>query len=52
MGDIYKDSPMIREKVKDGKLKLVGAIYDIKSGKINWLGAHPQQEQLVAGETK
>jgi carbonic anhydrase len=52
MGDIYKNSPMIREKVKDGKLKLVGAIYDIKSGKINWLGAHPQQEQLVAGETK
>jgi carbonic anhydrase len=52
MGDIYKNSPMIREKVKENKLKMVGALYDIKSGKINWLGAHPQQAQLVAGEVK
>ena len=50
--DIFKNSPMIREKVKDGKLKLVGATYDIKSGKVNWLGPHPQQTQLVAGEAK
>ena len=52
MADIFKNSPMIREKVKDGKLKLVGATYDIKSGKVSWLGPHPQQAQLVAGETK
>lgn len=50
--DIFKNSPIIREKIKEGKLKLVGATYDIKSGKINWLGPHPQQEQLMAGETK
>jgi carbonic anhydrase len=52
MSDIYKNSPMIREKVKDGKLKLVGANYDIKSGKVNWMGPHPQQAQLVSGEAK
>lgn len=52
MGDIYKNSPMMREKVKDGKIKLVGAVYDIKSGKVNWMGPHPQQAQLVAGEAK
>jgi carbonic anhydrase len=50
--DILKNSPMLREKVKDGKLKLVGATYDIKSGRVNWLGPHPQQAQLVAGEAK
>jgi carbonic anhydrase len=48
--DIFKNSPMIREKVKDGKLKLVGATYDIKGGKVNWLGPHPQQAQLLSGE--
>lgn len=52
MADIYQNSPMIREKVKNGKLKLVGAVYDIATGKINWLGPHPDQAQLLAGEGK
>ena len=52
MADIYKNSPMLREKAKDGKIKLVGAVYDLNSGKINWMGPHPQQSQLVAGEVK
>ncbi len=52
MEDIYKNSPMLRDKVKDGKIKLVGAVYDLKSGKVNWMGPHPQQAQLVAGEAK
>jgi carbonic anhydrase len=52
MADIYKNSPLMREKVKDGKVKMVGAIYDISSGKINWMGPHPQQIQLVTGEAK
>jgi carbonic anhydrase len=52
MADIYKNSPVIREKVKNGKLKLVGAVYDITTGKIKWLGPHPEQAQLLAGEAK
>ena len=52
MEDIFKNSPMMREKVKDGKVKLVGALYDIDSGKVSWLGPHPQQGQLSAGEAK
>ena len=52
MADMYKNSPMMRDKVKDGKIKLVGAVYDLKSGKVNWMGPHPQQAQLVAGEAK
>jgi carbonic anhydrase len=52
MSDIYKNSPMMREKVKGGKVKMLGATYDIKSGKVNWMGPHPQQAQLVAEEAK
>lgn len=52
MTDMYKNSPLLREKVKDGKIKLVGASYDIKTGKVNWLGPHPQQAQMVSGEAK
>ena len=36
--DLLKISPVVRERVKDGKLKVVGALYDLKSGKIRWLG--------------
>jgi len=52
MGDIFKNSPMMREKVKEGKFKLVGAVYDMASGKISWMGPHPQQTQLISGEAK
>ena len=52
MEDIFKNSPMMREKVKDGKVKLVGAVYDMASGKISWMGPHPQQAQLLSGEAK
>jgi carbonic anhydrase len=52
IADIYKNSPLVSAKVKDGKLKVVGATYDIKSGKVTWMGPHPQQAQLVSGEAK
>ncbi len=52
MEDILRNSPIMREKVKDGKVKLVGALYDIKSGKVSWMGPHPQQARLISGEAK
>lgn len=46
--DMFKLSEAVRKHVKDGSVKVVGAIYDIDSGKIDWMGTHPQQEQLLA----
>ncbi|GFK93187.1 Carbonic anhydrase 2 [Fundidesulfovibrio magnetotacticus] len=46
--DLFKQSPMMRDMVKAGNVKVVGAIYDIESGKVNWLGEHPKQAELVA----
>lgn len=40
--DIYRMSPEIAARVKAGELKIVGAIYDIESGKVEWLGEHPE----------
>ncbi len=48
--DAFKQSPMIRDMVKAGQVKVVGAIYDVESGKVNWLGEHPQQAALLALE--
>jgi carbonic anhydrase len=48
--DILRLSPIIREKVRDGKAQVVGALYDLDSGQVQWLGPHPDQEKLVGGK--
>ncbi|MCI5122216.1 MAG: carbonic anhydrase, partial [Candidatus Electrothrix sp. AUS4] len=35
--DLFMKSPVSRELVKEGKAKVVGAIYDVATGKIEWL---------------
>ena len=35
--DLFMRSPSIRELVKSGKAKVVGAIYDVGTGAVNWL---------------
>ena len=47
MEDMLRLSPIIREKVRDGQVKLVGALYDLDTGQVQWLGPHPDQEKLV-----
>ncbi|MFP5221761.1 MAG: carbonic anhydrase [Acidobacteriota bacterium] len=45
--DLFKQSPMIRDMAKSKSVKVVGAIYDVETGKVNWLGEHPRQAELV-----
>ena len=35
--DLFMASPATRDIVKSGKAKVVGAIYDVGTGKIDWL---------------
>jgi len=37
ISDLFMSSPASRELVKSGKVKVVGAIYDVGTGKIDWL---------------
>jgi methyl-accepting chemotaxis protein len=46
--DTLTRSEEIRGLVKEGKLQIVGAVYDIDTGKVNWLGEHPEQSALLA----
>jgi carbonic anhydrase len=48
--DMLRLSPIIRDKVRDGKTKVVGALYDIDSGQVQWLGPHPDQEKLLGAK--
>ncbi|WP_415908130.1 carbonic anhydrase [Oleiharenicola sp. Vm1] len=45
---IFENSATIRELVKAGKLKVVGAVYDLATGAVEIKGEHPEQARLLA----
>jgi carbonic anhydrase len=45
--ELLTKSPVTRDRVQSGKLKAVGAIYDVKTGQVRWLGEHPRQSALL-----
>ncbi|TAL30176.1 MAG: carbonic anhydrase [Spirochaetes bacterium] len=47
MHDLLARSHAVKERVKEGKLRVVGAIYDLESGTVSWLGNHPEQAALL-----
>ncbi len=50
--DLLSRSPIVRERMKAGKLQVIGAIYDIETGAIKWLGPYPEQAQLLSPSLK
>lgn len=46
--DILRGSHEVRELVREGKLRVAGAMYDIETGKVDWMGEHPAQAALVS----
>jgi carbonic anhydrase len=48
IADILRNSPVTCSHVQAGRLKIKGAVYDIESGAVEWLGPHPQQAQIIS----
>ena len=48
---ILLKSEILRKFVKDGNLKVVAAIYDIETGKVDFLGEHPKQDEFLKTST-
>lgn len=45
--DLLKQSSEIRRAVADGQLRVVGAVCDVSTGKVEFLGEHPWQDALI-----
>ena len=45
--DLFKKSHIASHLVKENKLQVVGAIYHLDSGTVEWLGEHPAQKALL-----
>ena len=46
---LVKSSEIIRHLVGEHKLQVIGAIYDVETGKVEWLGEHADMKKLVGG---
>ncbi len=47
IADLMEHSEIISKKVRGGELQILGAYYDLKSGEVQWMGAHPAQSKIV-----
>ena len=52
MENMFRKSSVVRELVQKGKLLVIGGVYDIESGQVEWLGAHPEQGKLLVAPAK
>lgn len=48
ISDVIVKSPVVRTRLKDGKVTIVGAVYHIENGQVDWLGPHPEERELIA----
>jgi len=48
--DTLRESETLRKHAIAGKVKVVGALYDIEKGTVTWLGNHPDQAKILAGQ--
>ena len=44
---MFKKSNVLRSAARQGELSVIGAVYDIETGLVTFLGSHPQNEWLI-----
>jgi carbonic anhydrase len=47
LADTLRRSPEVRTLIAAGRVQAVGAVYDLESGRVRWLGPHPDQSRLL-----
>jgi carbonic anhydrase len=46
--DLLLRSSSTRERMKNGRVNVIGAVYNIETGTVKWMGTHPEQESLIS----
>lgn len=46
--DLLLRSSSTRERAKNGWVNVVGAVYNIETGTVKWMGTHPEEDRLFA----
>jgi len=45
--DLLQKSNEVKAQAKAGKLQVVGALYELDTGQVQWLGPHPTRDKLL-----
>ena len=45
--DLLQRSSSTRERTKDGRVNVVGAVYNIETGTVKWMGMHPEEDSIL-----
>ncbi len=48
ISDLLKHSSAVRKRIENGTLLVIAAVYNMKTGAVEWLGPHPSQDRLLA----
>lgn len=51
ISNLIGHSAEIRSAIQMDGLRVIGAVYDLETGKVQWLGPHPNQSGLTMGST-
>lgn len=47
MEDLLTHSPRVAQGVRDGIVQVVGGVYSLDTGRVQWLGEHPRQAAIL-----
>mgnify|MGYP001263117632 CR=1 FL=1 len=50
--DLLSNSAETRKLVNDGSIKIVGAMYELASGRVRFMGEHPYQDRIIETASK
>jgi carbonic anhydrase len=52
ISELLRESDIIRQAVTNRTVQVVGAVYDMPSGRVKWLGTHPEQDSIITNADK
>jgi len=50
--DLLQKSPIIKERAREKKVKVLGALYEVDTGQVQWLGPNPDQDKILGVAAK
>ena len=50
--DLLTRSEEVRKLINEGKLKVIGGMYHLDDGTVEWLGSHPNEKEWLTHEKK
>ena len=48
ISDLLRRSTVVRKELEAGSVSVVGAIYNLETGTVEWLGEHPDQKNILS----